>query len=592
MSYLQLLLLIPINELSLEDRRHLGAIMRCILQLNSSPVYSYVSRDPETLAQVASSLEYDFDTSLAGSSRRERPPLASFIAQHTSRYIEVVPFPSHVTAMIHRHYRLVFVRDTLLGEEVGVNLSNLASLIGNLSTDLCLALLDDPSYLESVVSVASDGSDDALRFFKEFLTLCSRTLQQERRVELLTNAFSKFGAPLVSCLESAIRQFPLSVESSDRSHPAVIAVEVTTLLAQLCPGVLVANILQTTHPSAADGLDSPSGGVLLALLKILCEGWVSEAVEAAADAIRYLLDGILPPSDKDRMVSTFYEHYIRFCIPTLDMSGYSAQSLCSLLSTFATMHSYRMKYFVMRNAVLSRVLSCLDHHYRVVSVEVIRFVRTILGLKDDFYYRHIVKGDLLKQMFQALEGKDALVTSMILEILEYVREAAILPVMEYIVSQYASHFEGILHADSFDRLRLRYEQLTENNNSCFSEQTEQIQQRGRDRDRVIQDEDAYFDSDDLGASALQILQGYSDSLDEGEGPCVKRLKQEELFEPFIDVDEQPPPLPPLRPKYANDDDIAPIFLLKNVKGKPLIADELERRPVRPTISFSLTTKRL
>lgn len=584
------MLLIPILELSLEDRRHLGTIMRCILQLNSSPVFTYVTRDPETLARVAAAVEYDFDPNLPRSVLRERPPLADFIAKHTSRFVEVVHLPTSITTMIHRHYRLLFLRDTLLGEEVGINLSNLAALISTISADICLAILDDRSLLPSLVSEANVGGDNALRFLKEFLSLCSRALQQERRVELLAGAFANIGTTLVNYLERILRKYAQDEDNLGSSDSAILAEEVFTLIAQLCPAILVDPILRSIHPKPSDGLDCVEGGIVVALLRILCECWNSDAVEAAADAIRSLFDGALLPSDKDRLLSDFYEHYIRFCIPTADMSGASAQFLCSLLSTFATAHSYRMKYFVMRNSVIIRVLSCLEHPSRVVRVEVIRFVRTIFGLKDDFYFRHIIKGDLLRQLFHSLDGKDALITSMILDTLEFVRVEGIFSIMEYIVTQYGTQFEAILHADSFDRLKIRYEQLNEKTVNNHVTRTEH---QPRDQFSINQDEDSYFECDDESGSALQTLaQVYSDCADDGDGHCAKRVRQESASASATDFADQLPPLPPLRPKFAHDDDIAPIFLLKNGRGKPLIADELERRPGRAAISFNLTTKKL
>jgi hypothetical protein len=93
-------------------------------------------------------------------------------------------------------------------------------------------------------------------------------------------------------------------------------------------------------------------------------------------------------------------------------------------------------------------------------VGAVKFVRSILATKDDFYHRHIVKLDLLKPLLGALVGsakKDNLISSAISELVEYVRTESIRLLAEYIVEKHSHCFQGA-HRELLDRLVIRYEQ--------------------------------------------------------------------------------------------------------------------------------------
>ena len=53
-------------------------------------------------------------------------------------------------------------------------------------------------------------------------------------------------------------------------------------------------------------------------------------------------------------------------------------------------HGYRIKYFILHNEMIEKVLRLLHRPERWLVVAAIRFVRACLSLKDEFYFRHIV----------------------------------------------------------------------------------------------------------------------------------------------------------------------------------------------------------
>ena len=71
------------------------------------------------------------------------------------------------------------------------------------------------------------------------------------------------------------------------------------------------------------------------------------------------------------------------------------QHVCELLSFCVQKHSYRIKYFILRNNVLTKVLKLARHRDKCLVLAALRFLRTCIGLKDEFYNRYIAKNRCL-----------------------------------------------------------------------------------------------------------------------------------------------------------------------------------------------------
>ncbi|GJP54336.1 hypothetical protein CLOM_g13437 [Closterium sp. NIES-68] len=141
-------------------------------------------------------------------------------------------------------------------------------------------------------------------------------------------------------------------------------------------------------------------------------------------------------------------------------------SICDLLCFCVQHHSFRMKYYVLRNNVVEKVLRLTHRHEKYLSVAAIRFLRTCVGLKDDFYVRYLVKNRLLDPVMAAFRANGArynLLNSVVLELMDFVRKENVRPLVAYIVESYGSWLDGIDYVDSFKLLRLKYEQNLEPN---------------------------------------------------------------------------------------------------------------------------------
>ncbi len=62
-------------------------------------------------------------------------------------------------------------------------------------------------------------------------------------------------------------------------------------------------------------------------------------------------------------------------------------NIIELLCFCVRHHSYRIKYYVLRNNVVDKVLRLTRRRERYVVVAAVRFLRTCVDLKDEFYHR-------------------------------------------------------------------------------------------------------------------------------------------------------------------------------------------------------------
>mmetsp|Transcript_3864 Transcript_3864/g.6025 ORF Transcript_3864/g.6025 Transcript_3864/m.6025 type:complete len:1008 (-) Transcript_3864:216-3239(-) len=230
--------------------------------------------------------------------------------------------------------------------------------------------------------------------------------------------------------------------------------------------------------------------------RIICDEETA-VVEHLGDALKTLLDPErLDKLDKERFLALFYDYYIQWMLVPFvdedrlpdegidicpsrpdeirggdkedieqqpaslrslqDISAISSSRrfLCEIFSLCVGGHTYRMKYFVMRNSAISRVLRLLQSSYKHLHICALKFTRAVIAIKDEFYHRHIVKFDILKPVFELFSRictKDNLVTSTIVEIVNFIWEERIHSLVSYVVEKHKKDFVECI--GKFDSLK-------------------------------------------------------------------------------------------------------------------------------------------
>lgn len=88
-------------------------------------------------------------------------------------------------------------------------------------------------------------------------------------------------------------------------------------------------------------------------------------------------------------------------------------------------------------------------------------MRKIIGLKDEFYNRHIVNGNLFTyviEAFKANNGRYNLLDSAIIELFEFIRAEEIKTLSTHIIEEHGRYLDRIDYVRTFKQLRQQYEQ--------------------------------------------------------------------------------------------------------------------------------------
>lgn len=260
---------------------------------------------------------------------------------------------------------------------------------------------------------------------------------------------------------------------------------------------------QCSHDSLnADTRDHNDLCPLFVIIRRIIEDCEVAVIDHLAETVKVLIDvDRMDRNDKDKFLELFYDFYVAWLMyPFLDQHNadefiklfpkacnggeartWSHQSgratgnqpqepsavaqsrrvIFEVICACASSHAYRMKYFVMRNNSIAKCLRILSSTHRHMHFGALRFVRSVIATKEDFYIRHIVKTDGLRPVFNLLKStskRDNLVTSTIIELVELIRTEGIRPLIDYIVENHSDAFSNLCHIDIFEALRLRHEQ--------------------------------------------------------------------------------------------------------------------------------------
>jgi len=163
--------------------------------------------------------------------------------------------------------------------------------------------------------------------------------------------------------------------------------------------------------------------------------------------------------------------------------------ILELLSFCVEHHAYHIRSFVINRDLLRRILVLMmsKHTFLVLSMfpnltfhglcfysllsstlctnifitGSLRFLRKIIGLKDEFYNRHIINSNLFAPVVEAFKqnnGRYNLLDSAIIEVFEFIKTEEIKPLCLYIIEKFGKYLDKIEYVRTFKGLRLQYEQ--------------------------------------------------------------------------------------------------------------------------------------
>ncbi|KFM26862.1 Serine/threonine-protein phosphatase 4 regulatory subunit 3 [Auxenochlorella protothecoides] len=420
-----------------ESLAQLHVALRAAIMLNDAGLIEALLSEPLVM-DVVGALEYE-----PGVAPAARPRHREWLRDR-AHLREPVPIADPgVRAKIHDTYRLGYVRDVVMPRFLDdAVLATLRSLALFNSVEVLMALAADahafPALFDKLRGAKPGGGDwaDGVGFLQELASL-AKHLQASQR----TTLFGKL---------ADLGLFEVMIRVLELGEPEL-------------------------HLRATD--------ILLSFM----HGRGCGMQEQVLELLRILLDPDTMDAsvERDAFIDSFYEAHAGTLVGALVAAtrggGVAAESagaadtgdapttsahtlglIVELLCYCVTQHSYRIKYYILRNNVVEKVLRLLHRKERWLVVAAIRFLRTCLGMKDEFYNRYLVKNGLLEPVIAVfLENGNRynLLNSVVLELFEFMWRENMKGLLGYVVeSPRWPELQALDFAPTFRRLSMKHDQ--------------------------------------------------------------------------------------------------------------------------------------
>uniref|UniRef100_A0A5K1U8U0 Protein phosphatase 4 regulatory subunit 3B n=1 Tax=Macaca mulatta TaxID=9544 RepID=A0A5K1U8U0_MACMU len=476
-----------------EGLHHLYEIIRGILFLNKATLFEVMFSD-ECIMDVVGCLEYD--PALAQPKRHRE-----FLTK-TAKFKEVIPITdSELRQKIHQTYRVQYIQDIILPTPSVFEenfLSTLTSFIFFNKVEIVSMLQEDEKFLSEVFAQLTDEATDddkrreLVNFFKEFCAF-SQTLQPQNR-DAFFKTLAKLG--ILPALEIVMGMDDLQVRSA--------ATDIFSYLVEFSPSMVREFVMQEAQQSDDDIL----------LINVVIEQMICDTDPELGGAVQLmgLLRTLIDPenmlattnkTEKSEFLNFFYNHCMHVLTAPL-LTNTSEDKcekavLCILLFileefTFYFMHSFTFHF--RRAYTLS-----LTYPLYYVLLGALRFMRRIIGLKDEFYNRYITKGNLFEPVINALLDNGTrynLLNSAVIELFEFIRVEDIKSLTAHIVENFYKALESIEYVQTFKGLKTKYEQEKDRQNQKLNSVPSILRSNRfrRDAKALEEDEEMWFNEDE------------------------------------------------------------------------------------------------
>ncbi|KFD58916.1 hypothetical protein M513_00079 [Trichuris suis] len=556
----------------LEDIESLHMLYRTfksIFYLNKSALMEILFA-PERLIDVIGVLEYD-------PSCQTPKPHRNFLWEQ-AKFKQVIPISSpELTTKIHQTYRIQYVHDVIFPAPSIFEenmLSFMSTIIVYNKAEIVHLIQEDPMFLKELFAMLTSAETptekllDLAGFLKELVSFSQLLNSQNRDCFFKTLAINGILKVLENCF------------SRDDDSIRSLAVDIVSCVTEYNSALVREFALRENSPLISGMIDvmfrdpDPEMGTASQL----------------ASVMRMLLDpesmitSFSPKCDKYDFLTFFYKKCMpKLCSPLIKFTGggklirdnYRTANLISVLLDMLTFciehHSYHIRGFMITRDLLAKVLVFLQSRHSFLVLGALRLFRRTLNLRDDVYVSHIIGQrlfDPIVKCFVANGRTYNLLNSAMLELFEFIRSENIKKLAAHIVENYFENFKEIDYVNTFQLLRVRYEQqLAEGANdqdaskdlACLSV-AKSLKERGID-----DEEEQWFNDDEEDwqcppnvntQSSLRELSGAHalTSTTTTNALAVDVRNQNVLISPPLTNNGSFSRLPPLRSSNAEDDE--------------------------------------
>nr|XP_012332628.1 serine/threonine-protein phosphatase 4 regulatory subunit 3B isoform X5 [Aotus nancymaae] len=480
-----------------EGLHHLYEIIRGILFLNKATLFEVMFSD-ECIMDVVGCLEYD--PALAQPKRHRE-----FLTK-TAKFKEVIPITdSELRQKIHQTYRVQYIQDIILPTPSVFEenfLSTLTSFIFFNKVEIVSMLQEDEKFLSEVFAQLTDEATDddkrreLVNFFKEFCAF-SQTLQPQNR-DAFFKTLAKLG--ILPALEIVMGMDDLQVRSA--------ATDIFSYLVEFSPSMVREFVMQEAQQSDDDIL----------LINVVIEQMICDTDPELGGAVQLmgLLRTLIDPenmlattnkTEKSEFLNFFYNHCMH--VLTAPLLTNTSEDKCekdfflkhyryswSFVCTPSHSHSHSTP-----SSSISQDNIVGSNKNSTICPGALRFMRRIIGLKDEFYNRYITKGNLFEPVINALLDNGTrynLLNSAVIELFEFIRVEDIKSLTAHIVENFYKALESIEYVQTFKGLKTKYEQEKDRQNQKLNSVPSILRSNRfrRDAKALEEDEEMWFNEDE------------------------------------------------------------------------------------------------
>ncbi|XP_016860025.1 serine/threonine-protein phosphatase 4 regulatory subunit 3B isoform X14 [Homo sapiens] len=322
---------------------------------------------------------------------------------------------------------------------------------------------EDEKFLSEVFAQLTDEATDddkrreLVNFFKEFCAF-SQTLQPQNR-DAFFKTLAKLG--ILPALEIVMGMDDLQVRSA--------ATDIFSYLVEFSPSMVREFVMQEAQQSDDDIL----------LINVVIEQMICDTDPELGGAVQLmgLLRTLIDPenmlattnkTEKSEFLNFFYNHCMH--VLTAPLLTNTSEDKCE------------------KDNIVG------SNKNNTICPGALRFMRRIIGLKDEFYNRYITKGNLFEPVINALLDNGTrynLLNSAVIELFEFIRVEDIKSLTAHIVENFYKALESIEYVQTFKGLKTKYEQEKDRQNQKLNSNRFR-----RDAKALEEDEEMWFNEDE------------------------------------------------------------------------------------------------
>ncbi|KAJ4006724.1 Platinum sensitivity protein [Fusarium irregulare] len=456
--------IVPLVEMaedleSLQDLHRLCNIMKTVILLNDTSIIEHAVSD-ECVLGVVGALEYD-------------PDFPSHKANHRhwlgnqGRYKEVVPIEDdQIRRKIHQTYRLQYLKDVVLARILDdPTFSVLNSLIFFNQVDIVQHLQTNAAFLSDLFGIFSPSNDDQKRkkeavLFIQQCCAIAKNIQPPNR-QTLYNNFLAHG--LLQVINFGLRHHDVGVR--------VGATDILISIIDHDPQMIRQTLYRQVHEKVTPLTDSLID-LLLVEVDLGVKSQISEALKVLLDPGPQQMQSEAFQKANEVFLHEFYESSApKLFKPLVDLEkrtdmNFTVQQasmftyLIEILTFFIRQHTLRVKFYVMSHDIVKRVsqlLACPEKFLRLVAI---RFFRSVIGMQDEFYIKHLVEKQVLGPILEVLietMPRDNLLSSACLEFFEFIKKETLKDAIKYLVVNNREQLMSLSYMPTFRFIVSQYD---------------------------------------------------------------------------------------------------------------------------------------